>query len=188
MNRPIVFYVFQIILCLIALSAVLFAFVFVYSRLRVIKGSVLTDYCPVYARYDGYREFSNILIPLVLWTIRVQILPWMIDLVICILTLSELKKARTIQRRLHGGPGAHGNSAPVITSSDLKVSWIIICHCLCHLACAFPEVAYLLFLIYASAHQHYEFQLGMQMSAIIAPVFKILLSLPFTILHYRQSN
>ena len=165
-------------------ATILGLLLFFYSRLTLISAAIQFEGCLLYSQF-AFRGFNKLLVPLVLWAIIVQIVPWVLDIVACIQIIRQLKRISAERRRLQEHTTEQG--VTLITSRDLKVTWIIVCHCICNLAACLPEISYILFLTF-DWQQSKEFNMVIYLTAVFFPSFRLLLSLPFTMQGFWQSN
>ena len=159
------------------MAIILSMILFLYTRSTIMSPYITTETCLVYKEDHLFLPLSA-LIPLMVWSFLVNVVPWLVDLILCICLIYKVRKATAFHNRFVNVPDSLKQQLN-ISRAEVRVTWILVCHCLCHIACSAPEIVYLplsfnIFGGMANLQRIFYF------AFLFSPVSYMLLSIPFT--------
>ena len=170
------FILFQAAACILIVAMVLGGLIFVYARSSLVSSFVNAENCILYSVLSIEGDVAKVA-PFLIWSLVIaQIVPWVVEMVLCVKTIVHLKKAAMFraQAGVTQQQGASGMS-----SAELKMTWLLVTYGLCHTTSNSPESVYLISIIFIP--MTYTFAMTSYYVAIISPVLKMIITLPFTV-------
>ena len=136
----------------------------------------------VYKEDHSYLPLSAT-IPLLIGTTLIHGVPWLVDFILCVCLIYQIRKANAFHKRLVNASSS-SNEQSVISKSELKVTSILVCHCICHIGCSSAEIVYLplSFIMMTKALNLNRF---LSFALLFSPVSYMLLSIPLTVKSLR---
>ena len=158
------------------MAIILSTVLFIYTRSTIMSPYITSDNCLVY-REDHLLLPLSALVPLMVWSFLVTGVPWLVDLILCICLIYKVRKANEFHSRFANVSDSVKQQLK-ISRAEVRVTWILVCHCLCHIACSAPEIIYLPFSFLLLGGEH--LQRILYFAFLFSPVSYMLLSIPFT--------
>ena len=164
------------------MAIILSMILFLYTRSTMMSPYITTETCMVY-REDHLLLPLSALIPLMVWSFLVTGVPWLVDLILCICLIYKVRKANEFHNRFVNVTDSVKQQLNV-SRAEVRVTWILVCHCLCHIACSAPEIIYLP-LSFILLGEGVNLQRILYFALLFSPVSYMLLSIPFTMKSIR---
>ena len=163
------------------LSAALVMASILYTRSWFFSTQVVPDGCTVYP-FDRIDVTVAKAMPIIIWTVLVQILPWFIEMTLCIRVIVLLRKANSFRHQFQRNAQTPGFISP----GELKLSATLVVSCLSHIGCSFPEISFFMtFLIGSWAALLPFIQISYYIN-LCAPSLMMVFSVPATIQYTKE--
>ena len=164
------------------MAIILSTTIFLYTRSTIMSPYITPESCLVYKEDHFFLPLSAT-IPLLVLNFLVNGVPWLVDVILCIRLIIKVRKANAFHKRFVRVSNSLKQQIN-ISQAEIKVTWILVCHCLCHIACSAPEILYLPLSFIMFSRDIYVLRI-LYFSLLFSPIAYMLLSLPLTVRSIR---